>query len=129
MSELGPSESASSGFGWTSQNSPAKGNTHYLDVRFADGQKGWIAGGSGTLLRTVDGGANWFALESRTDRLLYGVAFADTLQGWVAGAGGTILSTITGGGEPPRPADEAATRPHGDDAEAVTEAVARGARG
>jgi hypothetical protein len=68
---------------------------------FTDARKGWIAGGSGTILRTVDGGANWFELESRTDRLLYSVAFTDSLRGWVTGGNGAILSTIDGGGDPP----------------------------
>ncbi|TFB12472.1 hypothetical protein E3V33_05365 [Candidatus Marinimicrobia bacterium MT.SAG.4] len=51
---------------------------------------GWIVGGSGTILKTTDGG-NTGALSS--------VYFADVATGWLVGVGGIILHTTDGGGQ------------------------------
>lgn len=66
-------------------------------VKFISASEGWVVGSSGTILHTVDGGLNWEAQESGTDRDLKAVAFVDNQKGWVVGHGGTLLGTKDGG--------------------------------
>lgn len=56
-----------------------------LDVQFIDQQNGWACGDHGTILRTEDGGLNWFTVESGVQCRLESVSFVDRLRGWVAG--------------------------------------------
>ena len=64
----------------------------------ADGQQGWAAGSSGTILKTLDGGKNWQAQNSNTKAKLNSIKFhADGQQGWAAGSSGIILKTLDGG--------------------------------
>ena len=82
--------------GWVYQNPYPTSNT-LLAVKFINTQKGWVAGTSGTLLYTQDGGINWRLQESGTQQDLRGIAFVNEQIGWVVGNGGTILSTKNGG--------------------------------
>jgi photosystem II stability/assembly factor-like uncharacterized protein len=68
-----------------------------LRMYFANDQLGWAVGESGTIQRTIDGGATWALQDSPTRKLLYDVAAIDDNQAWVVGAGGTILRTVDGG--------------------------------
>lgn len=68
-----------------------------LRMSFANDQVGWAVGESGTIQRTIDGGATWTLQESPTRKLLYDVAAIDETQAWAVGAGGTILRTVDGG--------------------------------
>jgi photosystem II stability/assembly factor-like uncharacterized protein len=58
---------------------------------------GWAVGGSGTILRTQDGGRTWEAQDSGTTEWLDSVAFVTPLSGWAVGEKGTILHTQDGG--------------------------------
>lgn len=51
-------------------------------IYFLDAQRGWIAGSSGTLLTTVDGGATWKRAEKFTEDNLRDVFFTDEQTGW-----------------------------------------------
>ena len=62
-----------------------------------DADTATAVGGSGTILRTIDGGATWTPQASGTTNLLWGVAFVDANVGWVSGFSGTILHTTDGG--------------------------------
>ena len=64
---------------------------------FADADSGWAVGDKGTILATNDGGKDWQAQVSGTDKELHGVYFADARNGWAVGDGGTILATRDGG--------------------------------
>jgi len=62
-----------------------------------DGNTGTVVGGSGTILRTTDGGANWVGQLSGTKLVLYGVSFSDVNNGTAVGDSGTILRTTDAG--------------------------------
>jgi photosystem II stability/assembly factor-like uncharacterized protein len=68
-----------------------------FDVQFAGSDSGWVVGGSGLVLRTVDGGASWEATRLPTSFGLHGVAFSGPRDGWAVGAGGVIAGTHDGG--------------------------------
>lgn len=65
---------------------------------FIDRRTGWVAGYSGTIERTDDGGASW-ALQrgDRPDEILNSIYFADASHGWAVGGGGLVLRTEDGG--------------------------------
>ena len=58
---------------------------------------GWIAGGPGLILHTIDGGSNWTVQTTGTNQYLNSISFPDANNGWVVGSGGTILHTSNGG--------------------------------
>jgi photosystem II stability/assembly factor-like uncharacterized protein len=68
-----------------------------LRMSFANDQLGWAVGESGTIQRTIDGGATWTLQDAHTRKLLYDVAAIDGNHAWVVGAVGTILRTVDGG--------------------------------
>jgi len=64
-----------------------------------DDQTGYVVGGQGTILKTLDGGASWTALDSGVILDLETVDFPhDVTTGYVVGDAGRILRT-TGGGD------------------------------
>ena len=52
-------------------------------ICFSDDRHGWAAM-DGTVLKTIDGGNNWFVSGSSWGRY-FDIAFADSLNGWLAG--------------------------------------------
>lgn len=66
-------------------------------IKMLDQNTGWIAGDSGTILHTADGGATWQQQYSGTAADLYGLHFLNASQGWMVGTGGVILNTTDGG--------------------------------
>jgi len=52
-------------------------------VYFLDQNRGWVAGSSGTLLETIDGGQTWRKLLPLTKDNLRDVYFADEKTGWL----------------------------------------------
>jgi photosystem II stability/assembly factor-like uncharacterized protein len=66
---------------WTRQPSGTMAWLH--SVYFLDQNHGWIAGGNGTLLSTVDGGVTWNKNSSISKDTLTDVYFSDSTQGWV----------------------------------------------
>lgn len=67
------------------------------DIHYVDAQTAWAAGDHGTLLRTLDGGTTWTAIDSGTRENLYAVHFIDSSHGWVSGGNGVLLRTDDGG--------------------------------
>jgi hypothetical protein len=59
----------------------------------------WM-GGSGILLKTVDGGATWLIQDSIISCALNSVCFLNSDTGYTVGNCGTILKTTNGGGYP-----------------------------
>ncbi len=66
-------------------------------VNFIDKNTGFIAGYSGTLLRTEDGGDNWEALYIGRNELIRRVDFVDPDYGWAVGHRGSIFHSKDGG--------------------------------
>lgn len=82
------------------------------DVQFVNANIGWIVGGTeyygppnnftAVVLKTIDGGLNWFQQISDTTYFLNDVFFVDENIGWAVGGGnwsasGTLLKTTNGG--------------------------------
>jgi photosystem II stability/assembly factor-like uncharacterized protein len=84
--------SANGGSSWSRQTSHTK--QYLLSVDFVSPSDGWIAGTTGTLLHTTDGGAHWSRVKTvGTADDLWSVDFSDALNGWIAGG-----SVVTGDG-------------------------------
>jgi len=66
-------------------------------VFFPDNNTGYAVGGSGTILKTTDGGTYWTTQSSGTTNDLRSVYFIDANIGYTVGSDGTILKTINGG--------------------------------
>jgi photosystem II stability/assembly factor-like uncharacterized protein len=71
--------------------------TNFNDVESIDMLTAFVVGDSGTILATVDGGANWICLPSNTSQRLKSIFFISDLTGWIAGDEGIILKTSDGG--------------------------------
>ena len=59
----------------------------------------YACGWHNMMMKSVDGGQNWFGLYTGQDTLskFLGIYFIDAMTGWVVGDGGMILKTTTGG--------------------------------
>ncbi|MCB9681206.1 MAG: hypothetical protein H6733_07010 [Alphaproteobacteria bacterium] len=66
-------------------------------VDFVDTRHGWAAGSRDTILRTDDGGDNWYDTGAPPSINVADLAFVDTRQGWAVGGLGDILHTADGG--------------------------------
>eukprot|EP00252_Welwitschia_mirabilis_P014642 TRINITY_DN3221_c0_g1_i1.p1 TRINITY_DN3221_c0_g1~~TRINITY_DN3221_c0_g1_i1.p1 ORF type:complete len:419 (-),score=90.89 TRINITY_DN3221_c0_g1_i1:391-1647(-) len=67
-----------------------------LDVGYRSKDEAWAAGGSGILLRTVDGGKTWIR-DKAADNIaanLYAVKFIDEKRGFVLGNDGVLLRYV-----------------------------------
>ena len=80
---------------WNRQNSQT--TTDLTSVFFVDANTGWIAGKSGTILHTTNGGALWQTQNVPTTVDLESISFANANQGWAVGDSGVILHTENGG--------------------------------
>jgi len=78
--------------GWFWQNPLPQGN-NLISVKFISPLIGWAVGGYGTILRTINGGADWTSQSSETTNYLIGVSFTDADNGTVVGEYDTILRT------------------------------------
>ncbi|MDZ7742178.1 MAG: YCF48-related protein [Bacteroidota bacterium] len=74
-------------------------------VYFTDSLFGWIAGDSGTILHTTDGGENWSIQNSGTENRISDIFFLNRDLGWATAINytaqpyGTIVLSTTDGGE------------------------------
>ena len=66
-------------------------------AEFVTDDTGYIAGYSGTFLRTRDGGQNWDALYIGRNELIRRISFVDENTGWAVGHRGSIFHTADGG--------------------------------
>lgn len=80
---------------WQPQNSGI--NVSLYSVYFINEDIGWVAGESGVILKTIDGGANWQPQTSGTIQSLWSVQFMNDSTGWICGDQGTVLKTTDGG--------------------------------
>ena len=79
-------------------------NKNLQSICFVDSLYGWIAGDSGTIIHTTDGGANWTTQDTQTTNDIQFVFFLNRNLGWVSEFNftttpyGTVLLRTTNGG-------------------------------
>jgi hypothetical protein len=66
-------------------------------VFFANRMVGWLAGDSGMMYKTLDGGAIWATQAGGTGVTLRAIHFLNADTGWMVGDSGTVLKTVNGG--------------------------------
>ncbi len=80
---------ADGGTTWEMRQPPPRNrsaNASFLGVAFLDPQRGYIAGDSGRILATADGGQTWFEQRGDTTETFHDIAFGDDRRGVAAGA-------------------------------------------
>jgi len=88
---------------WEKVDLPTLNNLN--TVFFTDSLYGWIAGDSGTILHTTDGGTSWSFQDGKTDDHIIDVFFLNRNLGWATAFKfssqpyGTLLLKTTNGGE------------------------------
>jgi photosystem II stability/assembly factor-like uncharacterized protein len=86
---------------WYQQNSGT--NNRFLTCFFLNENIGWAAGNLGTIVKTTNGGQNWFDQSISTVDHIHSIFFADSLNGWITlyefipERHGVILRTTNGG--------------------------------
>ncbi|RYU93589.1 YCF48-related protein [Emticicia agri] len=70
-----------------------------LKIFFLDENTGWAVGTSRTIMKTTNGGLNWFAQshDPYSQEHLLSVFFVNSNHGWATGSLGVILNTTDGG--------------------------------
>ncbi len=66
-------------------------------IKFLDDYTGFITGNKGLILKTVNGGINWFKVNTNSNEVIFDLSFFDTRKGFAVGWNGTILTTSNGG--------------------------------
>lgn len=88
---------------WEEAESPT--TVTLRSVCFVDSLYGWIAGDSGTIIRTTDGGQSWSFQETGFDHQVMSIFFLDSNRGWASAFNfteipyGTLLLNTVDGGE------------------------------
>lgn len=82
----------SGGWEWVK---PIPGAQWWWSACFIDDKTGWIGGGEGVILKTIDGGAHWAPQGVSSSFAVTDIHFADRNLGWAVGDG--ILKTTDGG--------------------------------
>ncbi len=65
-------------------------------VYFTSPLTGWAAGSGGTILKTTNGGTNWFS-QTSTSSQIESLFFLNSSTGYGTGAGGDVIYTFNGG--------------------------------
>lgn len=70
----------------------------YYGMYFVDANTGWASGEMNSIIKTTNGGINWYSQTLDTINIfLYDVYFLNHNTGWCTGEGGIIYKTIHGG--------------------------------
>lgn len=88
---------------WIKTTTPT--STNLKSIFFLDSLKGWVAGDSGIILFTSNGGQNWQIQQSNVNTTIHNIYFIDSLHGWGltwhqnahGPRGTTFLKTSNGG--------------------------------
>ena len=86
---------AFSQYGWHQLNSGATNNLH--GVKFYSANFGMVVGENGKILRTTNGGLNWFSGTVVSSLAMYKLAYVDSLRWTIVGQNGLILYSSNAG--------------------------------
>jgi len=67
-------------------------NIKWNDIFFVDVATGWVAGESGILYKSTDGGITWTSENSNVTSNLNAIHMVSTRRGWVVGDSGVVIS-------------------------------------
>lgn len=76
---------------------PVQAGYTFLRIIFTDNETGFIVGNKGLILKTMNGGINWYKTITNTDNLIFDLSFFDSKIGYAVGWDGMILKTTNGG--------------------------------
>jgi photosystem II stability/assembly factor-like uncharacterized protein len=79
---------------WEIVTVPSNGCCTFKALHFSDSEHGWVVGGRGLIIRTIDGGKSWEKLKAPTETDLSAVNFVNSQVGFVAGRN-ALLDPIT----------------------------------
>ncbi len=96
VSERKFAKTTNGGLSWYTSNIFTNANW-LASATFADVNTGWGVGVNGIIMKTTNGGNNWFSQVSGTTNLLYCTNFLNTHTGWVCGGSSVIIKTTNGG--------------------------------
>ncbi len=66
-------------------------------VTFIDSNVGFVAGDSGVIIKTENGGVRWRVVRSGGTERITGITFADSTTGWAVAQSGVVYGTTDGG--------------------------------
>lgn len=73
-----------------------KGYT-FFRIKFINENIGFITGNKGLILKTTNGGLNWYKTKTSSKEIIFDLSFFNNKKGFAVGWNGTILSTNNGG--------------------------------
>jgi len=73
-----------------------KGHT-FFKIKFINDNVGFITGNKGLILKTMNGGINWYKVITNTHDIIFDLSFFDLKRGIAVGWNGTIIMTSNGG--------------------------------
>ncbi|MBM2816986.1 MAG: Por secretion system C-terminal sorting protein [Ignavibacteria bacterium] len=85
------------GYDWEDISPPDCENIYFYKVQFLNRNLGWVAGDSGRIYKTTDGGNNWKRQNSKINLWIYNFQFTDSLNGNAIGQNGFVIRTTDGG--------------------------------
>ena len=85
------------GVNWTATAITPTGMFDLNCVHFPTLTTGYVVGNQGTMLKTINAGANWAYITPSVITQYHSVFFTDSLTGYAVGQGGTIIKTVNGG--------------------------------
>lgn len=76
---------------------PIQKDYSFFRIRFIDDQTGFITGNKGLILKTINGGINWYKVVTNTNSIIFDLDFFDSRRGFAVGWNGLLLKTTNGG--------------------------------
>ncbi|MEG8947464.1 protein kinase domain-containing protein [Rosettibacter firmus] len=76
---------------------PIQKDFTFFRINFIDEHTGFITGNKGVILKTINGGINWYKVNTNTNSLIFDIDFFDDRRGFAVGWNGLILKTTNGG--------------------------------
>ncbi|MFA5806512.1 MAG: protein kinase [Melioribacteraceae bacterium] len=76
---------------------PLEKGYSFFRIKFLNNNTGFITGNKGLILKTINGGLNWYKVKTSTKEIIFDLSFFNSKKGFAVGWNGTILSTNDGG--------------------------------